>query len=59
MQYHITLLQSEEGGSVSCPALHGCHSQGTTREEAIENIKVAICEWLGVESEEAGMLADQ
>ena len=27
---------------VSCPALKGCYSQGTTIEEAIENIKDAI-----------------
>jgi predicted RNase H-like HicB family nuclease len=57
MQYHITLLQSEEGWSVNCPALVGCHSQGATREEAIENIKVAIREWLEVEAEEAGVIA--
>ena len=27
---------------MSCPALPGCHSQGDTEEEAIENIKDAI-----------------
>ena len=33
----------EDGGfNVSCPALPGCHSQGDTKEEAIENIKDAI-----------------
>ena len=33
----------EDGGfNVSCPALPGCHSQGDTEEEAIENIKEAI-----------------
>ena len=33
----------EDGGFiVSCPALPGCHSQGDTEEEAIENIKDAI-----------------
>ena len=30
------------GFNVSCPALPGCHSQGDTEEEAIENIKDAI-----------------
>ena len=55
MQYHIRLFQSEEGWAVSCPALPGCHSQGATREEAIENIKVAIREWLDVEAEETGL----
>jgi predicted RNase H-like HicB family nuclease len=55
MQYHIKLLQSDEGWAVSCPALPGCHSQGTSREEAIDNIKIAIREWLEVEAEESGL----
>lgn len=33
----------EDGGfNISCPALPGCHSQGDTEREAIENIKDAI-----------------
>ncbi len=33
----------EDGGyNVSCSALPGCHSQGDTVEEALENIKDAI-----------------
>ena len=28
MEYRVVLAQSEEGFSVSCPALRGCHSQG-------------------------------
>ncbi|MEK7677944.1 MAG: type II toxin-antitoxin system HicB family antitoxin [Verrucomicrobiota bacterium] len=55
MQYRIRLIQSEEGWAVSCPALTGCHSQGATREEAVENIKFAIREWLQVEAEESGV----
>lgn len=55
MQYHIKLMQSDEGWSVSCPALPGCHSQGETRDEAVENIKIAIQEWLEVEAVEAGI----
>ena len=55
MQYHIKLIQSEEGWAVSCPALPGCHSQGATREEALANIKIAIQEWLEVEAEESGL----
>lgn len=55
MQYHIKLIQSDEGWAVSCPVLPGCHSQGATREEAVENIKSAIQEWLEVESEESGL----
>jgi predicted RNase H-like HicB family nuclease len=57
MQYHIRLLQSEEGWSVSCPTLPGCHSQGETRAEAIDNIKIAIKEWLQVEAQESGVLS--
>jgi predicted RNase H-like HicB family nuclease len=55
MQYRIRLIQSEEGWAVSCPSLPGCHSQGETREEAVENIKVAIREWLEVEAAESGV----
>ena len=55
MQYRIRLIQSEEGWAVSCPALPGCHSQGDTREEAVENIKSAIQEWLQVEAKESGV----
>ena len=52
MKYHIILIESDEGFAVSCPALRGCHSQGQTREEAIENIKIAIREWLETERAE-------
>lgn len=50
-EYSVVLVQSEEGFSVSCPALRGCHSQGSTAEEALENIKAAIREWLELEAE--------
>ena len=42
MNYRVTLFQSDEGWAVSCPDLPGCHSQGTTRDEALTNIKDAI-----------------
>ena len=57
MEYRVVLIQSEEGFSVSCPALRGCHSQGSTEEEALENIKSAIREWLEAESAEKTKLA--
>jgi predicted RNase H-like HicB family nuclease len=38
-------------------ALPGCHSQGATRQEALDNIKSAIREWLQVEAEENGILS--
>jgi predicted RNase H-like HicB family nuclease len=52
VEYRDVLIQLEEGFSVSCPALRGCHSQGATLEEALENIKSAIREWLDTGSDE-------
>ena len=57
MEYKVVLIESEEGFSVSCPALRGCHSQGSTLDEALENIKSAIREWLDTESEEKSKLS--
>ncbi len=50
--YRIVLIESEEGFAVSCPALRGCHSQGSTRNEALGNIRLAIREWMDAESDE-------
>ena len=50
--YRVVLIESDEGFSVSCPALKGCHSQGNTREEALENVRDAIREWLASEDDE-------
>ncbi|MGH7944853.1 MAG: type II toxin-antitoxin system HicB family antitoxin [Opitutaceae bacterium] len=55
MNYRVTLFQSDEGWAISCPAFPGCHSQGATREEALENIREAIRLWLEVEVEETGL----
>jgi predicted RNase H-like HicB family nuclease len=52
MHYKVVLEKSEEGFSVSCPALPGCWSQGDTEQEALENIKDAIEEYLGVLDEQ-------
>jgi predicted RNase H-like HicB family nuclease len=41
-KYHIALLKHKDGVSVSCPDLPGCHSQGATMNEALENIQDAI-----------------
>lgn len=51
MKYKIVLRQSEEGFSVSCPALPGCWSQGETEQEAIANIQDAIQEYLAAIAE--------
>ena len=46
MKYRIALHKSEEGYAVSVPGLPGCWSQGTTEQEAIQNIQDAIREYL-------------
>jgi predicted RNase H-like HicB family nuclease len=46
MNYKVVLHESEEGVSVNCPGLPGCWSQGATEEEALENIRDAIHEYL-------------
>jgi len=41
--YRAIIEKGEDFGYiVHCPAIPGCHSQGKTIEEAIENIKDAI-----------------
>ncbi len=49
MTYHVTLVESEEGFAVWCDDLPGCNSQGATREEALENIRIAIGEYLAAQ----------
>ena len=51
MRYKAALRKSEEGYSVSCPGLPGCWSQGASEAEALENIRSAIQEYLGVVEE--------
>jgi predicted RNase H-like HicB family nuclease len=46
MTYRVVSLPSEEGFAVSCPGLPGCWSQGATEQEALENIREAIREYL-------------
>jgi predicted RNase H-like HicB family nuclease len=52
MQYSVVINKTEHGFDVHCPALPGCHSQGDTFEEAIENIKDAITTYLRMIEEE-------
>ena len=44
MKFKVVIKEDLEdrGYNVSCPALPGCHSQGETIDEALENIKEAI-----------------
>jgi predicted RNase H-like HicB family nuclease len=46
MKYKIALHRTDEGISVSVPALPGCWSEGDTEEEALTNIQDAIYEYL-------------
>lgn len=46
MIYKVMLIRSEEGISVGVPALPGCWSEGDTEEEALENIRDAIQEYI-------------
>jgi predicted RNase H-like HicB family nuclease len=52
MKYRIALHKSEEGYSVSVPGLPGCWSQGATEQEALENIRDAIRDYLAVVDEQ-------
>jgi predicted RNase H-like HicB family nuclease len=43
--YHYTMILEREadgGFHAYCPALKGCHSQGDTLDEAIDNMREAI-----------------
>jgi len=51
MEYRVVLEHSEEGVAASVPGLPGCHSQGATEVEALENITEAIREYLEVVNE--------
>jgi predicted RNase H-like HicB family nuclease len=51
MKYKVVLEPSDEGYSVSVPGLPGCHSQGTTEQEALDNIAHAIREYQEVAAE--------
>lgn len=48
MKYRVVVEASDEGFAVSVPGLPGCHSQGETEAEALENITDAIREYLAV-----------
>jgi predicted RNase H-like HicB family nuclease len=52
MRYKVLLQRSDEGFAVSVPGLPGCWSQGSTEQEALENVADAIREYLTVVGEE-------
>ena len=56
----VLKIDREDGGySVSCPAIPGCHSQGDTEEEALDNIREAILGCLEVLNERANERAHE
>lgn len=47
MRYRVLIEQDEDGVFVAeCPSLPGCISQGSTRDEALSNIKDAIAGYI-------------
>ncbi|MDP3989099.1 MAG: type II toxin-antitoxin system HicB family antitoxin [bacterium] len=54
MKYLTLVHKSDYGYDISVPALPGCHSQGETEKEALENIQDAILTYLGMENDELG-----
>ena len=43
MKFRAIIEQNEDGNYVAqCPSLHGCVSEGKTREEALANVRDAI-----------------
>jgi predicted RNase H-like HicB family nuclease len=51
MTYEVKIKKSEEGVAIWVPELPGCASQGDSEQEALENIKDAIHEYLEVQRE--------
>ena len=46
MNYKVAIHRTDEGISISVPALPGCWSEGDSEEEALANIQDAIREYL-------------
>ena len=43
MRFPVVVYKEPSGGySVLCPSLPGCHSQGETLEDALQNVREAI-----------------
>jgi predicted RNase H-like HicB family nuclease len=52
MKFLITFDRDEDGVWIAeCPSIPGCVSQGSTRDEALANIREAIAACLEVRSE--------
>ncbi len=52
MKFYVTIDRDEDGvWIVDCPAIPGCVTQGSSKQEALENIKEAIQLCLEVRAE--------
>ena len=52
MRYKVALHKSDGGIAASVPGLPGCWSQGATKAEALEYIRIAIEKYLSVADEQ-------
>lgn len=52
MKYLVVIHKSKYGYDVHVPALPGCHSQGNTEKEALQNIRDAIFTYVQMTREE-------
>jgi len=52
MKYLVVIRKSKYGYDIHVPALPGCHSQGATEKEALNNVQDAILTYLEMEKEE-------
>jgi len=52
--YPVVLIKSEDGYAVGCPSLPGCWSQGATEDEALQNIREAIQDYLAAVASSLG-----
>lgn len=60
MVYRVIIEKGEDFGYVvHCPAIPGCHSQGNSIEEALDNIKDAIRGCLSVLDKEVIVHANE
>ena len=52
MKYLTVIHKSKYGYDIRVPSLPGCHSQGATKKEALDNIRDAILTYLEMEKQE-------
>ena len=57
MKLKVVIEPGEDSGFIArAPALRGCRSQGSTRDEALQNIREAIELWLEVEQDKVELI---